>query len=59
MKLDFSRQIFEKYRNIKFHENPLSEAESFYGTDRQTQTDRQTEKHGESNSRFSQFFESA
>ena len=40
MKIDFSRQIFEKYRNIKFHENPLSEAESFYGTDRQTQTDR-------------------
>jgi hypothetical protein len=23
MKLDFSRHIFEKYSNIKFHENPL------------------------------------
>ena len=23
MKLEFSRQIFEKYSNIKFHENPL------------------------------------
>jgi len=22
MKLKFSRQIFEKYSNIKFHENP-------------------------------------
>jgi len=22
MKLEFSRQIFEKYSNIKFHENP-------------------------------------
>jgi hypothetical protein len=24
MKLEFSRQIFEKYSNIKFHENPFS-----------------------------------
>jgi hypothetical protein len=24
MKLKFSRQIFEKYSNIKFHENPSS-----------------------------------
>jgi len=24
MKLEFSRQIFEKYSNIKFHENPYS-----------------------------------
>jgi len=24
MKLEFSRQIIEKYSNIKFHENPLS-----------------------------------
>jgi len=24
MKLEFSRQIFEKYLNIKFHENPSS-----------------------------------
>ena len=23
MKLDFSRQIFEKHSNIKFHENPF------------------------------------
>ena len=23
MKLEFSRQIFEKYSNIKFHENPF------------------------------------
>jgi len=22
MKLEFSRQIFEKYSNIRFHENP-------------------------------------
>ena len=24
MELDFSREIFEKYSNIKFHENPSS-----------------------------------
>jgi len=24
MKLDFSRHIFEKYSNIKFHENPFN-----------------------------------
>jgi hypothetical protein len=24
MKLEFSRQIFDKYLNIKFHENPSS-----------------------------------
>jgi hypothetical protein len=24
MKFDFSRPIFEKYANIKFHENPFS-----------------------------------
>ena len=24
MKLEFSRQIFEKHSNIKFHENPSS-----------------------------------
>ena len=26
MKLEFSRQILEKYSNIKFHENPSSES---------------------------------
>jgi len=26
MKLEFSRQIFEKYSIIKFHENPSSES---------------------------------
>jgi hypothetical protein len=29
MKLTFSRQIFEKYSNIKFHENPSKGAELF------------------------------
>ena len=26
MKLEFSRQLFEKYINIKFHENPSNES---------------------------------
>jgi len=45
MKLDFSRRIFEKYSNIKFHENPSSgsrviSCERLDGhTDGQRQTD--------------------
>jgi len=30
MKLEFTRQIFEKYGNIKFHENPPVGAEFFH-----------------------------
>ena len=26
MKLEFSRQVFEKYSNVKFHKNPSSES---------------------------------
>jgi hypothetical protein len=53
MKLEFFRQIFEKYSNIEFHEICLAVAELFHAdgqTDRQTdrhrhrQTDRQTER---------------
>jgi hypothetical protein len=29
MKLEFSRQSFEKYSNIKFHENPSSGSRDF------------------------------
>ena len=35
MKVDFSRQIFEKYSNIKFHENPSSGSRAV-GADGQT-----------------------
>jgi len=49
MKLEFFRQNFEKYSNIKFHKNPLSGSRVV----RCGQTDR----HDEANSRFSQFCE--
>jgi hypothetical protein len=45
VKLEFSRQIFEKSYNIKFNENPSS------GT--------RMDRHDEDYSRFSQFFEHA
>jgi hypothetical protein len=42
MKLEFSRQILEKFANIKFHENPYSGSRVFHvdgQTHRWTQTD--------------------
>jgi len=55
MKLESARQIFEKYTNIKFKENPSSGRRvAPYG-----RTDRRTDRHDEANSRFSQFCESA
>jgi hypothetical protein len=48
MEFEFSRQIFEKYSNIKFHENPSGGSRVVpYG-----QTDGQTD---EASSRFPQF----
>jgi len=51
MKLEFSRQIFKKSSNIKFHVNPSSRS--------RVVPCRQTDRHGEANSRFSQFCERA
>jgi hypothetical protein len=56
MKLDISRQIFEKCSNTKFHENPFLGAQLFRNDGR---TDKQTKSHVETNSRFSQYCESA
>ena len=53
MKLEFFRQIIEKYPHIKFHENPLSVRRVFPCG----RTDGQVERHDEAESRFSQFFE--
>jgi hypothetical protein len=50
MKLEFSRQIFQKYSNIKFHLNPSSGSRVPRG---------RTDRHDESNSRFSQFCDCA
>jgi len=52
MKLEFSQQFLEKYRNMKFHEISLVEAEFLHANGR-------TEGHSEANSRFSEFCEGA
>jgi len=52
VKLVFSRHIFEKFPNIKFHENPCSGMRFF-------DEDRRTDRHNEANSRSSQFCERA
>jgi len=51
MKLEFSGQIVEEYSNIKFRENPSSGS-------RVVPCGR-TDRHDETNSRFSQFWERA
>ena len=53
-KLEFYRQIFEQYSNVKFHENPSNRSLVPCG-----QTGGQADRHDEANSRFSQFFERA
>jgi hypothetical protein len=53
MKLKFSRQIFEKYPNVIFHENnPSGNRVVPCG-----RTERRTDRHDEANSRSSQFCE--
>jgi len=48
MKIEFFRHSFEKYSNIKFHENPPLGAELFLA-------DRRRDRHDEVSRRFSQF----
>jgi len=50
MKLEFSRQIFEKFWSIKFHENPSSGCRVV-----PLWKDRWTDGHDEANNQFSQF----
>jgi len=47
IKLEFSRKIFPKSSNIKFHENPSSEGRAVPCG--------RTDRHDEANTRFSQF----
>jgi len=55
MTFEYSRQVFDKFTSIKFHENPFSGSRGVpWG-----ETDGRTVKHNEANSRFSQFFERA
>jgi len=54
MKLEFSRQIFEKYADTKFYENPFS-LEPRYSI----RTDGLTDRHDETNRLFSQFCKSS
>jgi hypothetical protein len=56
MKLESSREIFEKYNNVIFPDNPFSGSGRTDGqTERQTHA--QTDRHKGAISRFSQFCE--
>jgi len=52
MKLEFSQQIFGKYSNIKFHENPSGGGSRVIPCGR-------TARYNDAVRRFSQFLESA
>jgi len=55
VKIKFSPQIFDKFSNIEFHENPSSENRfASWG-----QTDGRTDGQTDANSRFSQLRECA
>jgi hypothetical protein len=55
MEIEFYRQIFQKYSNIKFHESPSSGSRIVPCEE----TDRRRDGHDEANSRFLQFCERA
>jgi len=63
MKFEFTRQIFEKYSNIKFHENASSGSRVVTCRRTGRQTDRHTygwtDRHDEAISCFSKFWERA
>jgi len=59
IKLEFSRQIFEKSSNTKFRENPFSESRAILYERTDIQTYRRTDRCDEANNRFSQFCERA
>ena len=55
MKIEFSRQIFQKRSNIKFHQNPSNGSRVLL----RERKDGRTDEHDEANSRVSQFYERA
>jgi len=56
-KLELTRQIFEKYPNIKFHENSSGGSRVVPCGPSDGEKDMQTYNDDEANSRFEQFFE--
>jgi hypothetical protein len=53
MKLEFSGKILEKYSNVKFHETRSSGSRVVPCEWTERQTDRKTDRHGDSDSHFS------
>ena len=53
MKYELSGELFDKYSNIKFHENPSS------GSSFSMRMDGRTDRHDEANSHFSHICERA
>jgi len=58
MKLEISAKIFEKYLNVKFHENPSKGGRVFPCGRKDELLERRTGRHDEANSSFPQFCES-
>jgi hypothetical protein len=52
MKVEISRQVFEKSSNIKVHENPSCESRVVPCGQTGRQTYKWTDRHGEANGRF-------
>jgi len=55
MNLAYSQQIFGKHLNIKFHENPSSESRVFPCGNADRETEGQTDRHDDANSRLRNF----
>jgi len=55
MKIEFTRQIFEKFSNINFRESPSCGIRAVPCG----RAERRTDRHEEDNSRFSQFCENS
>jgi hypothetical protein len=59
MKLELSQQVFEKYSNTNFHENSSTRSRVVICEPTYRQTEVETDRHDEADSRFSQFYELA
>jgi len=59
MKLEFFRQVFEKYSSTAFHENPFNGSRVVPCGQKDGLTDRKTDRHEEGNSDISQLYKGA